>query len=191
MEIGRERQPGPSAKASNRSVVGMKQIAKLLLAGILLAGSAAVAEEQTFINYRVKSGDTLSAIASKYLNNPKLYKELLKYNDIKDANWIYPGDVIKIPSSEVLQKMADAKDDEAATKVAQEDKQKQSSLKFSFRSSSGTNGGTDIYATATGDAAQTDASPLKLSEIKQRLKSAPIDDVTRYSVGGGAVVPGQ
>lgn len=167
----------------------MNRIAMTLCLTVLLGAAAAGAQEQ-LINYRVKSGDTLSGIAGKYLNNPKLYKELLKYNNIKDANWIYPGDIIKIPSGDVLQKMADAKDDAAADQVAQEAKQKQNALKFTFRSKgttgTGTNGGTDIYAnsTATGSADfGNDQSPLKLKELDARLKGDPIEDQARFPAG--------
>ncbi len=49
------------------------------------------------INYVVKKGDTLSAIASKYNTS---YKSLAKYNNIKNPNKIYPGQIIKIPNKE-------------------------------------------------------------------------------------------
>jgi GH25 family lysozyme M1 (1,4-beta-N-acetylmuramidase) len=44
--------------------------------------------------YTVKSGDTLSSIASKYGTT---YQVLAKYNNISDPNKIYPGQKIKIP----------------------------------------------------------------------------------------------
>lgn len=44
--------------------------------------------------YVVKSGDTLSGIASRY---NKTYQELARYNNIVNPNKIYPGQVIKIP----------------------------------------------------------------------------------------------
>lgn len=48
----------------------------------------------TFKTYTVKKGDTLSGIASKYGTT---YQKLASYNNIKDPNKIYPGQVIKIP----------------------------------------------------------------------------------------------
>ena len=45
----------------------------------------------------VKKGDTLSAIASKYNTS---YKSLAEYNNIKNPNKIYPGQIIKIPNKE-------------------------------------------------------------------------------------------
>ena len=46
--------------------------------------------------YVVKSGDTLSAIASKYGTT---YQELAKYNNISNPNRINVGQTIKIPNS--------------------------------------------------------------------------------------------
>lgn len=48
------------------------------------------------INYVVKKGDTLSKIASKYNTT---YQKLAKYNNIKNPNKIYPGQIIKIPGT--------------------------------------------------------------------------------------------
>lgn len=52
-------------------------------------------DSNSVINYVVKKGDTLSAIASKYNTN---YKSLAEYNNIKNPNKIYPGQIIKIPN---------------------------------------------------------------------------------------------
>ena len=46
--------------------------------------------------YIVKPGDTLSGIALLYGTT---YQELAKYNNISDPNLIYPGEEIRIPSS--------------------------------------------------------------------------------------------
>ena len=46
------------------------------------------------IEYVVKKGDTLGTIASKYGTT---YQKLAQYNNIKNANLIYAGQVIKIP----------------------------------------------------------------------------------------------
>ena len=45
--------------------------------------------------YTVRSGDTLSGIASRYGTS---WQELQRINGIADANRIYPGQVIKLPS---------------------------------------------------------------------------------------------
>lgn len=46
--------------------------------------------------HTVKPGETLSSIAKKYNTT---YQKLVKYNNIKDPNLIYPGQKIKIPGS--------------------------------------------------------------------------------------------
>ena len=50
--------------------------------------------------YTVKSGDTLSGIASKYGTT---YQELARINNIENPNLIYPGQVLKISCSEQTQ----------------------------------------------------------------------------------------
>lgn len=165
-------------------------VAVSLLAGTCLAASAE--DSCQLVNYKVKSGDTLSEIAGKYLDNPKLWKELLKYNNISDPNLIYPGDVIRIPSSDVLQKMSTAKDDDAARQIAQENEQKRKALNFKFRENAGdgSHGTVDIYAGSSsgrsGDGKPGSAvDPLKVSELKARLSAPgnPIDEVTRDPMG--------
>lgn len=53
--------------------------------------------ENNSTNYVVKKGDTLIKIASKYNMS---YKTLASYNNIKDANKIYVGQIIKIPKKD-------------------------------------------------------------------------------------------
>lgn len=51
------------------------------------------------ITYTVQSGDTLSAIAKKFLGNPNDYMELFNANrdQLTDPDKIRPGQVLKIP----------------------------------------------------------------------------------------------
>lgn len=46
--------------------------------------------------YVVKAGDTLWAIAKKYLGNGQKYKEIAKLNNIKNPNLIYPNQVLRL-----------------------------------------------------------------------------------------------
>lgn len=48
------------------------------------------------INYVVKRGDTLWAIARKYLGSGTKYPQIAQENGIKDPNLIYPGQVFRI-----------------------------------------------------------------------------------------------
>lgn len=54
-----------------------------------------VAQEET-INYVVKRGDTLWAIAEKYLGSGIKYKQIAQENNIKNPDLIYPGQVFQI-----------------------------------------------------------------------------------------------
>lgn len=55
--------------------------------------------EETVEYYEIKSGDTLWAIASKFLGNGSKYTEIFEANRevIKDPDKIYPGQKIRIP----------------------------------------------------------------------------------------------
>ena len=58
-----------------------------------------IEEEKNEINYVVKKGDTLSKIASKYGTT---YQVLASYNNIKNPNKIYVGQIIKIPKKDAI-----------------------------------------------------------------------------------------
>lgn len=53
-------------------------------------------EKENVINYVVKRGDTLWAIAAKYLGSGTKYPQIASENNIKNPNLIYPGQVFKI-----------------------------------------------------------------------------------------------
>lgn len=63
--------------------------------------SPAASNEAT-ITYKIKRGDTLSAICRKYYGSASYYPKLAKYNSIKNPNLIYAGDTLKIPPKEKL-----------------------------------------------------------------------------------------
>jgi len=53
-------------------------------------------EKSKTINYVVQRGDTLSALARKYLGSASKYPEIASQNKIKNPNLIYTGQVIQI-----------------------------------------------------------------------------------------------
>lgn len=57
-------------------------------------------EDEKTINYVVKRGDTLWAIASKYLGSGTKYPQIAQENNIKNPNLIYPGQVFKITTGD-------------------------------------------------------------------------------------------
>lgn len=66
-------------------------------------------EDEKTVNYVVKRGDTLWAVASKYLGSGENYTQIVQENNIKNPDLIYPGQVFKIttggePSSTVKEK---------------------------------------------------------------------------------------
>ena len=70
----------------------LDMLALILFIGALLAAPAV---ENGYITYTVKSGDTLSAIAKKYGTT---VSTLCSINNIKNANLIYVGQKLQIPS---------------------------------------------------------------------------------------------
>ena len=53
-------------------------------------------DPENVVNYVVKKGDTLWAIATQYLGSGKKYTQIASENNIKNPNLIYPGQVLKI-----------------------------------------------------------------------------------------------
>ncbi len=73
-----------------------------LPAVLLPAGTAVCAEELKDNIYVVRSGDTLSGIAGRLLDDPKRWPEILKANpQVRDGNMIFPGDTLTIPLPEL------------------------------------------------------------------------------------------
>ena len=56
--------------------------------------------------HTVVRGDTLWAICRQYYGEPTLYAKLASYNGVKNANLIYPGQVLNIPPKEKLAETA-------------------------------------------------------------------------------------
>jgi len=83
--------------------------AALALISLAAAASSAaaqvpvVADSAREITHTVKKGDTLWDIARTYLKNPFRWPEIFRRNTdvVHNPHWIYPGEVIRIPISEV------------------------------------------------------------------------------------------
>lgn len=59
-------------------------------------GSSRTNTKTTPDTYVVKSGDTLWAIAKKYLGDGRKYPEIAKLNNIKNPNLIYPNQTLRL-----------------------------------------------------------------------------------------------
>lgn len=68
-----------------------------------LAQVPAVQDSTRVVTHTVKKGDTLWDIAKAYLKNPFRWPEIFQRNTdvVKNPHWIYPGEVIRIPFSEL------------------------------------------------------------------------------------------
>jgi hypothetical protein len=82
------------------------QRAHLLIASSALAclssstsWAAITKHTEPFISYTVKRGDTLQALASDLLVDPKKWNELARLNNLKNPNLIQPGFVFDVPRS--------------------------------------------------------------------------------------------
>jgi LysM repeat protein len=60
-------------------------------------------DSTTEVTHVVKTGDTLWDIARTYLKNPFRWPDIFRRNTdiVKNPHWIYPGEVIRIPLSEL------------------------------------------------------------------------------------------
>ena len=68
-------------------------------------------EEEGTVLITIEKGDTLWDLCQEHLKNPLRWRELSKYNDFSDPDWIYPGEKLRIPLSmtTVIKKEAEEK----------------------------------------------------------------------------------
>lgn len=76
----------------------MKRIAVTLLFWVTVLLSGPVLSQDEW-QYTVVSGDTLSRIAERHLDNPSSWRTLQKLNRIADPNKLTPGSIIRIPNA--------------------------------------------------------------------------------------------
>lgn len=85
----------------------MKSLAAITLAGTLLTGTLASADEKKPTEYTVKAGDTLTKIAKTQLKDVTLVDEIATLNNISNPNLIHVGqkltfkDIDKVKSKEI------------------------------------------------------------------------------------------
>jgi nucleoid-associated protein YgaU len=92
-----------SQKAREKAVLlagNINGVARVFSDGLEVVGKAlkgGKGSEERF--YTIKSGDTLSKIAKQFYGDPRKYMDIVRENQgvIKDADHIYPGQVIRIP----------------------------------------------------------------------------------------------
>jgi len=76
--------------------------------------------------YTIKQGDTLWDISSKFLKDPFLWPKLWQRNPyITNPHWIYPGQLIHLPTPEDLKKVEETRPREGPPKAVVEEKPKE------------------------------------------------------------------
>lgn len=80
--------------------------------------------ERILYAYTVRPGDTLWDISKWVLRNPFLWPELLRYNAIHNPNLIFPGDVLIVPSPDVLERIKNSQNEAEVEAIRSESTQR-------------------------------------------------------------------
>lgn len=88
-----EPEPEPELEAQEEEIVVIEKAEE-----VIPQQPPVLEEKPKNIVYKIKWGDTLWDIANTYYKNPWRYKEIAKYNGIKDPDHIVSGTVIEIPA---------------------------------------------------------------------------------------------
>ncbi len=73
---------------------------RFLVAGMLCASlcvSAFAANEEDSVELRVAKGDMLIHLCRKYLQDPEKWREVAKFNHMRNPDLIFPGQRVEIP----------------------------------------------------------------------------------------------
>ena len=92
-EVLPEPEPEPELEAQEEEIVVIEKAEE-----VIPQQPPVVEEKPKNIVYKIKWGDTLWDIANTYYKNPWRYKEIAKYNGIKDPDHIVSGTFIEIPA---------------------------------------------------------------------------------------------
>jgi hypothetical protein len=68
--------------------------------------------------YRVAPGDTLAALAARFLGDPQRYCDLAAWNDIRAPYWLQVGQELKVPASAGGDVRSEAAQDEGQQREA-------------------------------------------------------------------------
>jgi hypothetical protein len=86
-------------KNNKFSDVGIAKFAMLLVSVCCLQSAAWAAMTEPFVRYTVQPKDTLQGLTRTLLQQPSQWPEVAKLNGLKNANRIYPGQIIDVPKT--------------------------------------------------------------------------------------------
>ncbi|MCE1189775.1 MAG: FecR family protein [Ignavibacteria bacterium] len=88
----------------------MKKIVFCLLGFALIAGSFVHAQQKGIIKALVKDKQTIRDISKEYLNDPDLWEEILRSNNLKSPADVKPGMSLTIPYNQIMRAKSAADD---------------------------------------------------------------------------------
>ena len=86
----------PSGNFNNLAIA---KFAAVLVFGCALLPTAWAAMTEPFVRYTVQPKDTMQSLSRSLLQQPSQWAQVARLNGLKNANLIYPGQTIDVPSS--------------------------------------------------------------------------------------------